>query len=35
MANVKVAAKDLPCLFQELNEKYSESLLVSCETKEN
>ena len=32
---LKPRAKDLPCLFAELVEKYSEVGLKSCETKES
>ena len=34
MENTKPKAKDLPCLFENLVEKYQGSRLAQCETKE-
>jgi hypothetical protein len=35
MANFNPINKNLSCLFEEFNQKYPESLIVKCETKEN
>jgi len=35
MANPRLQAKDLPCLFEKLVEKYQHTQLNKCETKKN
>jgi hypothetical protein len=35
MTNTTLKSKDLPCLFENLVERYQNTLLVQCETKEN